>query len=146
MKKIFLLIPFFAILIFSSMAKEAKGTEVTVFHSKHCGCCKKWMAHLERDGFKVISKEVADVNSVKTNLKVPGSLSSCHTAVVGGYIVEGHVPVEAIKKLLASRPQVKGIGVPGMPMGSPGMEGPYSERYSVNSFQENGGNSFFMQF
>ncbi len=146
MIKILLIIPFFAILIFSSMAKEPKGTEVTVFHSKHCGCCKKWIDHLEREGFKIHSKEVADVNSVKANLRVPGALNSCHTAIMSGYIIEGHVPMKAIHKLLRDRPKIRGIGVAGMPMGSPGMEGAVSEPYSVSSFIENGDTEMFMQF
>lgn len=146
MKRYFLFVPFFGILIFSSIAKELKPTEVTVFHSKHCGCCKKWMNHLAENGFKIQSKEVTDVNSVKSNLKVPGSLSSCHTAVVGGYIVEGHVPASAVKQLLTDRPKVRGIGVGGMPMGSPGMEGPYKESYIVSSFNDEVINVPFMKF
>lgn len=120
--------------------------EVVVYQSRTCGCCKKWVAHLEENGFKVRSELVEDVMAVKTKMNLPMKLASCHTAVVNGYIVEGHVPASAVTKLLADRPDIKGISVPGMPMGSPGMEGSYKENYNVIGFEENGREKIFMQF
>lgn len=102
-----------------ALAKEPPPVAVTKDPS--CGCCEKWVAQLREAGFTVTVAE-APVNSLKTRLGVPRELASCHTAQVGGYVVEGHVPAGAIKRLLAEMPRGKGLAVPGMPIGSPGME------------------------
>lgn len=122
------------------------ANEITVYQSKSCGCCKKWVKHLEDNGFNVKSELMDDVTEVKLKLNLPMKLASCHTAKVNGYIVEGHVPANAIKKLLAEKPSLKGISVPGMPMGSPGMEGSHKESFDVVSFDEDGSEKIFMRF
>ena len=126
--------------------KNAQENEVVVYQSRTCGCCKKWVAHLEENGFKVRSELVEDVTAVKLKMNLPMKLASCHTAVVNGYIVEGHVPASAVKKLLAERPVVKGISVPGMPAGSPGMESHYKENYNVVAFDNNGNERIYLQY
>ena len=112
--------------------------EVTVYKSPTCGCCKKWVDHLRANGFTVRANDVTDVDAYKTRYGVPAALGSCHTAVVGGYAIEGHVPADLIHRLLKEKPKVVGLAVPGMPMGSPGMEGPTAERYEVLSFTRDG--------
>ena len=97
-----------------------------------------WVAHLEKNGFTVKSTNVPNVSRIKQQVGVPARVSSCHTAMIDGYVVEGHVPAEDIMRLLEDRPPVKGIAVPGMPMGSPGMEGPNQQPYDVIAFDENG--------
>lgn len=126
---------------------EAKTSAVTVYASPTCGCCHEWVKHLQSNGFSVKTELVDDVSVVKNKYKVPGRLQSCHTAIVGGYVVEGHVPATAIKKLLSQKPAVKGLAVPGMPIGSPGMEqGNMKEAYNVMSFTNQGKESVFMKF
>jgi hypothetical protein len=103
----------------------APAKEATVYKTATCGCCKKWVEHLEKSGYKVTAHDVPDVGVYKKRYGVPDSLGSCHTAIVSsGYIVEGHVPADVIDKLIAQAPKdVIGLAVPGMPAGSPGMEG-----------------------
>lgn len=109
--------------------------EVTVYKSPTCGCCKRWVDYMRRHGFRVVSKDTSDVGAVKSKLGVPATVHSCHTAVVGGYVVEGHVPVDVIQRLLSERPDIAGIAVAGMPAGSPGMEtGGEADHYDVMSF------------
>ncbi len=103
-----------------SVAAEGLPT-VAVTKDPSCGCCEKWVAHLRDSGFSVTVTE-GPVNPVKARLGVPRDLASCHTALVDGYVVEGHVPAGAIKRLLAEKPKGTGLAVPGMPVGSPGME------------------------
>lgn len=103
---------------------DQAGEQIVVYKSPDCGCCDKWIQHLRDAGFQVTFVKKDEINAVKTLLGVPADMQSCHTALVGGYVVEGHVPAADIKRLLAERPDVAGIAVPGMPMGSPGMEMP----------------------
>lgn len=121
-----------------SRPAEASGPEITVYKSPTCGCCNKWVDHLRAEGFRVSTENLTDLTEVKRQHGVPDELASCHTAVVDGYAVEGHVPADVIRRLLAERPEVTGIAVPGMPMGSPGMEGLYSEAYEVYTFDPTG--------
>ncbi len=116
---------------------------ITVFKSPTCGCCTKWVSHLQDNGFKVKAINRSDMNGVKSDAGIPRKLASCHTAMVGGYIIEGHVPADDIKRLLKERPDVAGLTVPGMPMGSPGMEGPRQDKYSVLTFTETGKTTVF---
>jgi hypothetical protein len=111
---------------------------VAVYKSATCGCCAKWNDHMRTAGFAVNSTDLPDVTPVKDKHGVPANLRSCHTAVIGGYVIEGHVPADVIKKLLRERPAVVGIAVPGMPMGSPGMEGSRVDAYNVMSFDKSG--------
>jgi hypothetical protein len=115
----------------------------TVYKSPTCGCCGKWIEHLEAAGLEVESVDVADMTVIKANHEVPERLASCHTALIGGYLIEGHVPVEDIERLLAERPDIVGLAVPGMPIGSPGMEGPNPETYDVLAFDATGATRSF---
>ena len=101
------------------------GLPIAIVHkSPTCGCCKLWVDHLEQAGFRVQVRESNDLEPIKKKLGVPYGEGSCHTAEIGGYFVEGHVPAEDIKRLLAQKPKARGLTVPGMPAGSPGMEVP----------------------
>ena len=113
---------------------------VTVFKSPTWGCCGDWSEHLRENGFTVVEKGVNDLYAVKNSYQVPEQLHSCHTAVVDGYIIEGHVPAAEISRLLSEKPDIAGLGVAGMPIGSPGMEveGRPAEAYSVLSFNSAG--------
>ena len=111
---------------------------MTVYKTKTCGCCGKWVEHLRANGFAVTVNDVPSTAEYRAKYGVPDALASCHTAVVGGYTVEGHIPAADIHRLLKERPKGKGIAVPGMPMGSPGMEGPHRQAYSVLLFQPDG--------
>lgn len=111
--------------------RQQNAPVVEVYKSPTCGCCAKWVTHLQEAGFVVNVTDVVDISDIKTKFKIPPDLASCHTAVVGGYVVEGHVPAADVRRLLKERPKIAGIAVPGMPEGSPGMEGPKPEAYSV---------------
>lgn len=111
---------------------------VAVFKSATCGCCAKWVDHVRANGFAPTATNVDDMNAVKAKHNVPQALHSCHTALVGGYVIEGHVPAADIKRLLKERPAVVGLAVPGMPAGSPGMEGPPPQKYDVVTFDKQG--------
>jgi len=112
--------------------------EVIVHRDPSCGCFGAWAEHLRRAGFPVKIVETGNLNAIKQRLGVPADLISCHTAEVAGYVVEGHVPVGAIRRLLAEKPQAAGLAVPGMPTGSPGMEGGALETYEVVLFGPQG--------
>ena len=121
--------------------------EIVVYHDPACGCCGKWMAHMREAGFVVRSETGSDMASVKQQFNVPASLRSCHTAVVGGYVIEGHIPASDVKRLLAEQPDVAGIAVPGMPLGSPGMEyGDKRQAFDVVSFDNAGGTEIFNHY
>lgn len=117
----------------SARTIEADLPLVTVYKSPTCGCCSKWANHMEAGGFPVETVDVTDLGVVKAEHGVPARLGSCHTAVVDGYAVEGHVPAVDVKRLLAERPDAAGLAVPGMAIGSPGMETPgrRPDRYEV---------------
>jgi len=118
---------------------RAEPKTIQVYKSPTCGCCQKWVDHLKNAGFTVDVSNVGELNTVKRQVGVPQGASSCHTAVVDGYFVEGHVPAEDVARLLRERPKdVVGIAVPGMPVGSPGMEGAYPEKYSTLAVQKDG--------
>lgn len=101
---------------------QAALPDVEVFKSPYCGCCEEWIKHLRQNGFSVTSRNVNDVPAARQQLGMPNELGSCHTAKVGGYLVEGHVPAADIRRLLKEKPKAIGLAVPGMPVGSPGME------------------------
>lgn len=102
----------------------ATGEAVTVYKSPYCGCCTGWVKHMQDEGFDVTVKDVEDLTPVKTFYKVAPEMASCHTAVVDGYVVEGHVPAHVVRRLLDEKPETRGISLPGMPTGVPGMDGP----------------------
>lgn len=118
---------------------HAADDEVVMYKDPNCGCCGKWAEHMRDSGFTVKEISTGEMALVKSEAGVPRTLGSCHTAKVGGYVVEGHVPAADVKRLLADKPAVVGISAPGMPQGSPGMEGPYEpDRYDVVSFDAGG--------
>ena len=130
----------------SQRGKTATGKpSVAVFKSPTCGCCAKWNEHMTAAGYAVNSRDMTDMNAVKDEHRVPSPLRSCHTALVAGYVIEGHVPAADIQRLLKQRPAVVGIAAGGMPVGSPGMEVPGrpAEPYDVVSFDKNGRTAVF---
>lgn len=132
--------------VHSGHAAVADSTTVTVYKSPTCGCCNAWVDHMREAGFTVNAINTNDVDAIKRKHGVTRDLGSCHTALVGGYVLEGHVPAKDVKRLLAERPQVTGLAVPGMPMGSPGMEGMYSDKYDVVAFDTAGGRKVFASY
>jgi len=127
-----------ACLWFGAHAVAVEPHAMQVYKSATCRCCQKWVDYVQSHGYAVTVSNVPDVNEVKRKLGVPSGASACHTAVVGGYFIEGHVPVEDISRLLAEHPDIAGLAVPGMPIGSPGMEGPSAQPYSVLAVQKDG--------
>src|SRR5689334_4899534 len=115
-------------------ASAAKPIAIKVYKTPQCGCCKGWVKHLQANGFQVETFDMPDLSSVKQKYGVGPALQACHTAVVNGYVVEGHVPADVIMKLLKEHPAVAGVAVPGMPSGSPGMEGALKQKYDVYTF------------
>lgn len=112
---------------------------VTAYRTASCGCCKGWLQHMRANGFQVRDVVVADIGVIKRRLGIPSQLSSCHSAEIAGFSLEGHIPASDVKLLLSKRPAVTGIAVPGMPLGSPGMESPYGkEPFSVMAFTRGG--------
>ncbi|MFW6192738.1 MAG: DUF411 domain-containing protein [Gemmatimonadota bacterium] len=122
---------------------EASPGEVVVYKSPTCGCCTGWVTHMREAGFEVRAVDTNDLAAAKVELGVDPALQSCHTAVVDGYFVEGHVPAEQVRRLLEEQPDVAGLAVPGMPVGSPGMEGPDARPYDVLAVSEEGEASVF---
>ncbi len=104
--------------------RAAPGPAVTVWRNPDCGCCHEWVTHLQDHGFAVQVQAVPDTAVPRQRLKVPAALGSCHTALVAGYALEGHVPAREVQRLLREKPEAIGLAVPGMPVGSPGMDGP----------------------
>ncbi len=123
---------------FAGAAAATGPTEVVVYKTASCGCCKKWVEHLQQNGFKVVTHDLDDLSEIKASAGVPASVQTCHTALVGGYVVEGHVPADVIQRLLKEKPKIAGLAVPGMPPGSPGMEGPRHDHFDVLSFDKTG--------
>ncbi len=113
---------------------------VRVYRDPTCGCCGLWVEHLRKAGFVATVTEVEDMGAIKTKYGVPPRVGSCHTALVGNYVLEGHVPADDVRRLLKERPDIAGIGVPGMPIGSPGMEvaGMKPQAYDVLAFDKKG--------
>jgi hypothetical protein len=127
-------------------ATSSSARSATVYKQVGCGCCSIWAEHLRKAGFKVSSMEVSDLDRVKTAYGVPRAVQTCHTALIDGYVVEGHVPLDAIQKLLKERPKIAGIGVGGMPIGSPGMEsGSRKDAYDVLAFDREGKTSLYLK-
>ena len=156
MKTIFVLLPLLA-LTQTACAESSvwdkptpalgKPTEMTVYRSPTCGCCKKWIAHMEKQGFIIKDVPSDDMASVKQKLGIAAPLQSCHTAVVDGYVVEGHVPAGDVKKLLKTKPQASGLAAPGMPTGSPGMEvGDLKGNFSIILFDKQGNAEKFNEY
>jgi hypothetical protein len=126
--------------------RAERTADIVVYRTPSCECCLRWADHLRSNGFSVYVRTQEHVDSVRARYGVPGRLSSCHTARVGPYTVEGHVPAQDIRRLLAERPSIVGLSVPGMPIGSPGMEqGNRRDAYAVLAFDEDGTTEVFAQ-
>jgi hypothetical protein len=119
------------------------GAVVTVYKSPSCGCCAKWVDHLRAAGFTVVVHDTDDMDEVKTDFNVPRQLASCHTAKVGSYVIEGHVPADLIARALKEHPAIAGLAVPGMVTGSPGMEGGAAQAYDIVAWTANGHTSVY---
>jgi len=134
-----------AALLLAPLAAGAEPLPEVVMHKDpNCGCCGQWAEHLQANGFRVKTVPERDMESVKRRFAVPQRLTSCHTAKVGNYVIEGHVPASAIKRLLREKPALVGLSVPGMPAGSPGMEVPgKKDPYDVVSFDKSGRSAVF---
>jgi len=123
----------------AATAAPADSPLVVVYKSPSCGCCRAWVDHMRQNGFRVEAHDTDNVDPVKDQAGVPGDARSCHTGLVGGYAIEGHVPAEVVRRLLREHPSdVAGLAVPGMVTGSPGMEGPYPQHYDVIAFHKDG--------
>ncbi len=127
--------------------RGSENLEIVVYRSPTCGCCGKWVKHLQDNQFNIEDIVTDDMSSIKEKLGVPGNLASCHTAIVDGYVIEGHVPARDIKRLLKIKPKVVGLSVPGMPAGTPGMEmGGRKDPYQVISFDKEGNYQVFSSY
>lgn len=129
-KPITILLTLFALGAVANLPASAADA-VDVYKSPYCGCCEKWVEHLQQAGFAVRTHDVNDVPAARQRLGMPERLGSCHTAKVAGYVVEGHVPAADIQRLLKEKPQAVGLAVPSMPPGSPGMESPKPVAYNT---------------
>jgi hypothetical protein len=135
--------------MFVAASREAWAQQTaTVYKDPTCGCCGKWVELLRTEGFAVTVNDVRDIAAVKDKYHVPQPLRSCHTALINGYVVEGHVPFADIKRILKEKAAVSGIAVPGMPIGSPGMEVPGTtpQSYQVIAFDARGGSRVFATY
>lgn len=125
-----------------AFAQSSNEGRITIYKDPSCSCCGNWQRHMQAAGFVTIVVEVTtNIASLKSRLGVPGDLASCHTAVIAGYVIEGHVPASAVKRLLAEKPSATGLAVPGMPAGAPGMGGS-DEAYNVILFGAAGRHTF----
>jgi len=130
----------------TAFANDGLVKDIVVYKNPECGCCTKWVKYLQDNNYNVTIEHTRDVLAVKKRLGVPEKLAACHTAVIDGYVVEGHITHRDIKRLLLFRPDVKGIAVPGMPIGTPGMEsGSTVQSYNVMSFDEQGTVEVFVE-
>jgi hypothetical protein len=127
----------------AAQVKSGTGPQLRVYKSPTCGCCANWVRHMEANGFTATTTNLPDVAPIKVQNGVPARLSSCHTTLVGGYVIEGHVPAADVKRLLKEKPAIAGLAAPGMPAGSPGMDVPNSPSYDVIAFDKNGKTSVF---
>ena len=128
---------FYPFLVASPSIGASNRKIINVFKSPWCGCCGSWVNHLKANGFETRVTEMEDVNPIKNQYKIPENLRSCHTALMDGYVVEGHVPSDDIQRLILERPDARGLSVPGMPIGSPGMDqGPQKDPFYVVLFKD----------
>ena len=149
MKKQILLLTIFALALGMTLALQAAGPQITVYKLATCDCCGQWAEHLKANGFQATVHQVPSMDKYKVQYGVPKELESCHTAIVDGYTIEGHVPAADILRLLKERPAAKGLAVPGMPLGSPGMEAgrkDTKDTYDVLLFTKDGKISVFQHY
>ena len=146
LRNIFLIFFILSILVIAGCTNSnPNGKKITVYKSSSCGCCDLYTGYLEKKGFDVEIINLPDVSAIKTQHGVLNNLQSCHTSVIGDYFVEGHIPTEAIDKLLNEKPNIKGIALPGMPSGSPGMPGSKTGEFVIYSVNLDGTSSEFMR-
>lgn len=131
----------FAFVVAVPLAQAAERVEV--FKSPYCGCCGKWVEHMRKAGFDVVTKDINDVPAARKSTGMPERFGSCHTAKVGGYVVEGHVPAADVQRLLKEKPKAVGLAAPGMPQGSPGMETNHPQPYDTLLVQADGSYKVF---
>ena len=128
------------------LVASAAAPVIEVYKSESCGCCTEWVKHLQRNGFTVKAQNVANPSDYREKFGMPQDLGSCHTGMVAGYALEGHVPAVDIKRLLVEKPKARGVAVPSMPMGSPGMEGRRKDPFDVLLVQANGRYSVYRHY
>ena len=121
-----------------AFAESAPLPAVVVYKDPSCGCCKEWVKHMQKAGFAVTVHDTPDMDGLKASVGLPKTLASCHTAMIGTYLIEGHVPADLVQKFLAEKSTARGLAVPGMVSGSPGMEGGTKEKYDVLVFETSG--------
>ncbi len=131
--------------MFAFSGDKVSGIQATYYKSISCGCCDVHSKYVSSKGFDVKINNFQDISAIKTDLGVPYELQSCHTAVIDGYFVEGHIPMGAIDKLLLEKPDIKGIAMPGMPSGSPGMPGTKTEDFVISAVNHDGSYYEFMR-
>jgi hypothetical protein len=130
--------------LMASLGASAEG--VTAWRSPSCGCCHEWAKHVEQSGLSVEMIDAPDIDKIKREHGISSELASCHTAVAGGYMIEGHVPPREIKRLLAERPDAIGLAVPGMPNGAPGMDSGSKEPFNVLLVKKDGSTEVFAKY
>ncbi len=136
-----------AVTTWTGLASAAGTPAIIAYRNPGCGCCEKWAEQLKAAGFDVSMQDDADLSARRAAAGVPDELEGCHTALMGDYVIEGHVPLADIQRLLTEKPQIRGIAVPGMPMGSPGMEmGEMRDAYDVVAFATDGTRSVFTKY
>ena len=130
------------------LGSSAKPTPITIYKSSSCECCAKWVDHVRDSGFEPVVHDEEDMDAIKAQLGVPVAVRSCHTALVGNYLIEGHVPASDIKRLVVEQPRVAGLAVPGMPSGTPGMAEPGAKiaGFEVVAFQLDGTTRTFARY
>lgn len=120
---------------------------IMVWKTPNCGCCKEWVAHLRKNGFEVVTNDVQDTAPERQKAGIPEKFASCHTATLAGYVLEGHVPAQEIRRLLREKPKALGLAVPGMPVGSPGMEmGSSRDAFDVLLVSSSGGSRVYQSY
>jgi hypothetical protein len=132
-----------AFALFAAIPLAHAAERVEVYKSPYCGCCEKWVEHMRKAGFDVVTKDVNDVPAARKLTGMPERFGSCHTAKVGGYVVEGHVPAADVQRLLKEKPKAVGLAAPGMPQGSPGMETNHPQPYDTLLVQADGSYKVF---
>ncbi len=133
-------------LMAATASQPARAAEITVYKSPWCGCCEGWIGHMRSEGHAVTVQNMEELDAIKKMAGVTEDLQSCHTAFVAGYVLEGHVPAADLARLLAERPKARGLAVPGMVGGSPGMESAEAEPYDVMLFQSDGSARVFARY
>jgi len=126
----------FALAVLPAIASAGEKPAATIYKNPNCGCCEQYADYMRQNGFEVTVKPTHDLTMIKRRYGVPEQFDGCHTMLIDGYVVEGHVPLNAINRLLTERPSIKGITLPGMPQGSPGMSGMKREPFTIYGFGE----------